>query len=340
MLKSVSARILAPQTNNMKTLAKQISNLLFDHDCVIVPGLGGFITNYKPATIHPHHHIFNPPSKQISFNAALTHNDGVLINSYVVHYGISYGQAGKAIDSAVRSIRISLLKGESITLENVGILKSNTENNIEFKSFTNINYLGDAFGLPRFDFYPVNREQYNSVAGLSRPAVRKTMRWAAILVPLVAIALWTTNNPNTFSKIQNNYAGLVTTPEKTISIPARSSEKTVNYDDHQKQELNGTITNSVSETQLPEKPIAAEVIENKTIFHIVAGAFSIPENAERLVNDLKKQGFESATIVGKNGKDLLIVSIANYTDKVSADSKLIEIKQNDFPEAWLLEKTN
>jgi hypothetical protein len=30
-----------------------ISQLLFRYDCVIVPNLGGFVTNYKPATINP-----------------------------------------------------------------------------------------------------------------------------------------------------------------------------------------------------------------------------------------------------------------------------------------------
>lgn len=324
----------------MKTLAKQISNLLFDHDCVIVPGLGGFITNYKPATIHPHHHIFSPPSKQISFNSALILNDGVLINSYVVRLGLTYAEAGKIIDSTVQSIRISLLKGENITLDDVGILKSNNENNIEFKPFTNINYLGDSFGLPRFDYYPVNREKYDSVAGLSRPAIRKTMRWAAILVPLAAIALWSSYNPDTFNKIQNNYAGLVTAPEKTLSIPAPAPEKVVNYENHNMLAAGVITTAAVSETEIRDKEITAEVTENTTIFHIIAGAFSVPENAERLVNDLKKQGFEDAAIVGRNGRSLHIVSIASFNNKGAADSKLTEIKQSNFPEAWLLEKTH
>ena len=44
-----------------------ISELLYRHDCVILPGLGGFITNYRSAQIHPVSHTLRPPSKSISF---------------------------------------------------------------------------------------------------------------------------------------------------------------------------------------------------------------------------------------------------------------------------------
>ena len=93
----------------MKTLAAQISKLLFEHDCVIVPGLGGFITNYKPAIIHPQHHTFHPPSKQIIFNAALNSNDGILINAYCGIFETDFTTAAKIIDQKVHAIRISLL---------------------------------------------------------------------------------------------------------------------------------------------------------------------------------------------------------------------------------------
>jgi len=32
-------------------IPKQISELLYQHDSVIVPGLGGFVTEYKPVVI-------------------------------------------------------------------------------------------------------------------------------------------------------------------------------------------------------------------------------------------------------------------------------------------------
>jgi hypothetical protein len=34
-------------------IEQYISELLYKYDCVIVPGLGGFVANYKSATIQP-----------------------------------------------------------------------------------------------------------------------------------------------------------------------------------------------------------------------------------------------------------------------------------------------
>ncbi|MFN2430356.1 MAG: hypothetical protein ABR574_10085, partial [Cryomorphaceae bacterium] len=35
----------------MAALDQYINELLYDYDCVILPQLGGFVTNYKPAQI-------------------------------------------------------------------------------------------------------------------------------------------------------------------------------------------------------------------------------------------------------------------------------------------------
>ena len=56
-----------------------IRELLFGHDCVIIPGFGGFIGNYNPAHIDKNSGTFYPPVKQISFNRNLNHNDGLLV---------------------------------------------------------------------------------------------------------------------------------------------------------------------------------------------------------------------------------------------------------------------
>ncbi len=59
-------------------ISLHISSLLFEHECVVVPGLGGFVSNYSPARIHPVQHLFQPPSKTILFNPELKNNDGLL----------------------------------------------------------------------------------------------------------------------------------------------------------------------------------------------------------------------------------------------------------------------
>ena len=59
----------------MQKIDKHINELLYNHDCVIVPEFGGFVTNYASAKIHPVQHTFTPPSKNIVFNKNLKNND-------------------------------------------------------------------------------------------------------------------------------------------------------------------------------------------------------------------------------------------------------------------------
>ena len=61
-------------------IIQHIKELFVHHDCIIIPGFGGFILNYRPAEISDHQNFFRPPGKDISFNKSLIHNDGLLIN--------------------------------------------------------------------------------------------------------------------------------------------------------------------------------------------------------------------------------------------------------------------
>ena len=79
-------------------LEQYISELLYQYDCVVVPGLGGFVANYKSATIQPIQNTFSPPSKSISFNKNLNANDGLLANLIAQKEGVIFDVAIKKID--------------------------------------------------------------------------------------------------------------------------------------------------------------------------------------------------------------------------------------------------
>ena len=81
-----------------------IRELLFSHDCVIVPGFGGFVGNYSPARIDKTTDTFFPPAKQISFNRNLNHNDGLLVGRISGTSGIAYGDARNLVDEFAASV--------------------------------------------------------------------------------------------------------------------------------------------------------------------------------------------------------------------------------------------
>lgn len=315
----------------MNILSKQISDLLFEHECVIVPGLGGFITNYKPAVIHPHSHTFTPPSKQVSFNTALAGNDGVLISAFAKTLGISFSESKAIIDQKVHNIRISLLKGDKIEIDGIGYLFANKENNIEFRPSGKVNFLNEAYGLPKFDFNPIERTTVTSIT--SKPAVRQTMRWAAILVPVAAVALWATMNTSTLNRVYDNYATLFPSSQPVnVAKPAPAKESKKNAI------VSAPVVKQVKQ-ETPVIEVATPVAGTNNKYHIIAGAFSIPENAERFVQELKAQGYH-ASVIGPNRRQLHLVSIESYSDLQSANNSLDLLHSKGFPAAWLLEKTN
>ena len=82
-------------------IANYIKDLLYRHDCVIVPNFGGFVTNRISAQIHKNSYTFLPPTKQVGFNSHLTHNDGLLANYIASSENISFDQATIKISEIV-----------------------------------------------------------------------------------------------------------------------------------------------------------------------------------------------------------------------------------------------
>ena len=78
----------------MLRIVTHIERLLLVHDCVIVPKFGGFVLQAVPAVQHMEEHTFRPLRKEIGFNMTLQHNDGLLPESYMQMYAVSYRQAG------------------------------------------------------------------------------------------------------------------------------------------------------------------------------------------------------------------------------------------------------
>ena len=92
----------------MIELAQHIEVLLLENDCVIVPGLGGFVAHYTPAMRVAEENTFLPPTRIIGFNPQLKMNDGLLVQSYMAVYGTDFSDATRIVDKSVKEL-LSLL---------------------------------------------------------------------------------------------------------------------------------------------------------------------------------------------------------------------------------------
>ena len=143
----------------MEEIGKHISELLFDHDCVIVPTLGGFLASNQSARVLVPNQIIFPPYRRIAFNVYLKQNDGLLANHMVKSENIPYSEATQRIKSFTTSCFDSLDNGKKINIAEVGSLVYDKEKNIQFEAFRNINHLKDSFGMEPVHFLPINRDE-------------------------------------------------------------------------------------------------------------------------------------------------------------------------------------
>ncbi|MHC1778370.1 MAG: SPOR domain-containing protein [Lentimicrobium sp.] len=323
---------------------QHISKLLYQHDCVIVPDLGGFIANYNPAGIHPVLHTFTPPSRTLVFNASLKNNDGLLADAIRTELGITFAEAISLIAGEVALMREQLSNGEQFSLSQIGILFYDREKNLQFNPDTSVNYHSDSFGLTNFTSPAIRREALHEKISrkLTSPqAVRSarrlpaTLKWAAVFLPFFSMGIWATFNTDKVTSFYNNPAsflpsGWVSTeiPFKPAPKPAVKTKVIASVPDEKRVETNAAaVAEEIIATE-PAKPV---------VFFVIAGAFGVQENAENYVLDLRSKGFDSF-IAGQNRRGLYMVSIEGFSDKQLAMQKMNEFRTGGFPNAWLLNR--
>src|SRR5579863_10168641 len=145
-------------------ISSYIGELLYEHDCVIIPGFGGFICSYRPSVIHEDTGIIRPPSKEISFNKNLVSNDGLLINYISTRTNLPFQEAAGMVSTWVSSAD-GLLRGkETLVVNNIGIFFNDKEGNLQFSPSETVNYLKASFGLKNVVAYPVVRDNEKDIS--------------------------------------------------------------------------------------------------------------------------------------------------------------------------------
>ena len=190
----------------MKNLARHIDLLLRTNDCVILPGFGGFIAHTVPAYYASEEHLYYPPTRNISFNASITMNDGLLAQSYMKSYQVDYARATYMIDVAIEELRDMLDEVGSVTLPRIGLIKQDIYQTIQFIPETTGISSPKHFGLSSFFMQELGQlqamsaktEQSQSVITqtektfdlhISKHMLRQVMSTAAVLLLLLMVSL-------------------------------------------------------------------------------------------------------------------------------------------------------
>ena len=159
----------------MIELAQHIEVLLLEDDCVIVPGLGGFVAHYTPAMRVAEENVFLPPTRIIGFNPQLKMNDGLLVQSYMAVYDTDFSDATRIVEKEVAYIFTALHEDGKVDLPNIGELRYSIHGIYDFVPYDHKITTPYLYGLDSFEM--------QELAELKKPYMEKTIRYSVPVVP-------------------------------------------------------------------------------------------------------------------------------------------------------------
>jgi nucleoid DNA-binding protein len=305
-------------------LENYISQLLYRYQCVTIPGFGAFLTDIQSAQWNEASNGFYPPKKLISFNSFLKNNDGLLANHVAQNEKISYESALVSIENQVIKWKNDLQSANKISFKSIGEFNLNSEKNIVFTPYEQVNYLASSFGLTSLIAPSIKREviehlfddvKEEEVIQLvsDRNIGRTYLKYAAVIVLSLS-----------FTGIM----GLKLYQEKVAS-------DTLIVQTEVQQQVQNTIQEATFVISNPLPSLTLAVKEENMPYHIVAGAFRLEKNAEKVYKRLTRKGYKAKRLA-PNSIGLFPVLYGSFSSLEEAERIKLDIQKSENPNAWIL----
>ncbi len=306
-------------------LGKHIYELLPEHDTVIIPGLGAFLSSYKPAQINEKSGEMTPPAKEVTFEPKIKSNDGLLAGKISQDESIPLAEAYSRLEHEREEILYHLDKGESVILENMGAFSYNKNREIQFTHVGNENLLLESYGLESASLKkepedipeekpdtenaiekqktkePLEEKTPLVYAGTSiknsgSPPKKGNKAWWLLLffIPLIAGAIYIlikdTKEP-------------VSSVEVTVEEP--SPKKIIPSADTLAADTLPSLNNEAAAASDEITDSTGFVTPDSTRYYLITGSFEKFKNAQKYFHRLKNEGYEPFHL-GKHGSYYLV----------------------------------
>ena len=124
-----------------------ISELLYEHNFVVLPGIGEFSTKYIPARFIPEERKIESPTKISQFNPDSISQASLLASFIAQKEQKSFFEATQHIAQFVDKMRNDLAEGRQVVLDRLGVFFHDPEGNMVFEPDQTVNYLAESAGL-------------------------------------------------------------------------------------------------------------------------------------------------------------------------------------------------
>lgn len=336
-----------------------IQELLWDYECVIIPGFGGILASYRSAEMILAEHTIYPPSKALAFNEYLTKNDGLLIKHISARTGQDYAQVADEVDQWVQKTRKLLANNEEIYLPQIGRFHKDVERNLQFTADEKANYLYASYGLRKVVAEPILRDKSDTtieVLEAHRPSytlTRSNKSWAMAAVILLLLTLGAISSLMyqgvDIRPLNLNTASVLSFMERVDQPVAVQPEPKVSLDqevptlvDNNAQPIILHTETTVDSTTDHDAPVRIQTETTNTgvqsttgrKYYVIIGSFHEQQNLHRAEAFLKghhpdKQQFEDTT------PDWIRIGFYAGDTYAEAMQKLKDARQDDSS-YWLL----
>ena len=359
----------------MQQLIATIENLLIEHDCVVVPGLGGFIHQQQDAYYDANSALFYPSGKQLAFNARLHYNDGLLCQAYQMQLGLSFDMANQRIRQAVCELKDYLAQYRHLSVGRLGQLIQQADT-LVFEPALRNDLCALSFGLKPCAF-PADKQIHLETRSSASPWLSYVATIAACLLLLFTFIQDNHYLPESPLPQQIKVQESAVMPLCSVKPVDSSVETMASYEQlaevasetEAKSEMEAeavtelatetpteTLTEVASETQTPMVTELATETEVQTAavtevaekslhnypgaqkqYLIVIASFPTAEQAEQYIQSRHLQEQFSSVGIAVSADRCRVYAQA-YSDKSEALSHLDEFRQANpkYAKAWVL----
>ena len=330
----------------MNELSHHIICLLAENDCVILPGIGGFIARYKSANYTQNNKEFVSPQRVIGFNHALTMNDGLIVQSYMLKFGVNYPDASKLVDKDIERLQQEINENGNVRLEGLGMLVRNAGGAYNFETSSPQIATPELYGLSN-----VLAESKGQSKNICTTESSNTSLASAV-TKITADNDGEEENKQTYSiSIRRSAAHKAAAIAAAILVSFLLSTPTENFNKHElpqtamigaldfptntnagkKSTLNNKDAKTTAATQTTEEKAASP---HKPYTIVLASAVS-EKNAKDFIETLSRQGYNHAEIY--KTKSMRRVIYNHFETEREARDALNKMSGKDFAaEAWVM----
>lgn len=310
------------------------------HDCVIIPDFGGFVLRRDAARIADDGAII-PPQVSVGFNPDLKYNDGLLAESYMNAYSVSYDVACKRVGDVVYRLNTILGLRQPAPIGNLGTLVVDEEKRLSFIPNSDFSlHHPETFGLDTLEIKRLSdieeSRKVEVVANRKSLYQRIVVSVGAAAAAIVVFFVTSTpiNEPEESQMHKSGFFTDILTPSQSAK---RISPAELNYT-QLSNDVSKPSENLISESNVEAVPENLNNDSDKTLPKI-SNPVSVNNKPVEKVQAQKDEVKPKTVVVEKNVKassPLFYVIIGSAASNTEAQNLLRQLKSQGYRSAAVL----